>query len=59
VRDVGNLWDSSETEGGWPMYDYIGTHVGDWKQKWSWLGLIPKCIANTNTPATDSAIFKK
>ena len=29
VRDVGNLWDSSESEGGWPMYDYIGTQIKD------------------------------
>ena len=59
VREVGNLWDSSETEGGWPMHDYIGTHVRNWKQKWSWLGLTPKSIANTNTTAKDSAILKK
>ena len=41
------------------MHDYIGTHVRNWKQKWSWLGLTPESIANTNTAAKDSAILKK
>ena len=59
VREVGNLWDNTEKEGGWPMYDYIGTRIGEWRQEWGWLGLTPDRIANAGTPVKDIAILKK
>ena len=48
VRTVGNLWDSTDNEGGWPMLDYINTQGEDWDALWGWLGLVPKeCMKST------------